>query len=134
MLSSAMHRSPALTGVGRRRLEGDLAPETILLVTEDHDLRAVAARVLTGEGYRVVTAPHSGHALLASLTSGPIDILAAELLMPEMSGPALADRLRRLHPDLQTIYFSHPGASDCEGVLVRPFTRDDLLARLRAVT
>jgi CheY-like chemotaxis protein len=119
---------------GHPRLRGDVAPTTVLLVTEDSDLRAVVARVLTREGYRVVTAPHSGHALLAGLTSGPIDILAAELSMPEMSGPALADRLRRLHPELQTLYFTHAGTTECEGVLVRPFTRDDLLGRLQALT
>jgi len=91
------------------------------------------ARVLTREGYRVVTATHSGHALLAGLTSGPIDILAAELSMPEMSGPALADRVRRLHPDMQAVYFTNAGTTECESVLVRPFTRDDLLGRLQAL-
>jgi CheY-like chemotaxis protein len=109
----------------------DVEAASVLLVTEDDDLRAVAARVLTREGYRVVAAAHSGHALLAGRTSGPIDILVTEMSMHEMSGPSLAERLRRLHPDLCTIYFANAGTPECDGVLVRPFTREDLLGRLR---
>jgi CheY-like chemotaxis protein len=109
----------------------DLAPATVLLVTGDDDLRAVATRILTREGYRVVAAAHSGHALLAGLRNAPIDILATEMAMDEMSGPSLAERLRRLHPDLRTVYFANAGTPECEGVLVRPFTRDDLLGRLQ---
>ncbi len=107
---------------------------TILLVTGDHELRTVLTRVLAREGYRIVAAPHSGHALLAGLSDDRIDVLATELSMEEMTGPALADRLRRLHPGLRTIYFANPGASECTGALVRPFTRDDLIARLQALT
>jgi CheY-like chemotaxis protein len=109
----------------------DLSVATVLLVTGDDDLRVVAARILTREGYRVVTAPHSGHALLAGRTSGPIDILVTEMSMHEMSGPALAEQLRRLHPDLCALYFANTGTPECDSVLVRPFTREDLLGRLK---
>jgi CheY-like chemotaxis protein len=129
MLSSEMHRAG---GPSDETNQPGVAPRrTILLVTGDHDLRAVVTRVLRREGYRVVAATHTGHALLAGLKDGPIDILATELSMDEMSGPALADRLRRLHPELRTLYFANPGSSECGGVLVRPFTRDDLIGRLR---
>jgi CheY-like chemotaxis protein len=103
---------------------------TVLLVTGDADLRAAAARAIDAAGYRVVTAAHSGHAVLASLTKGPIDLLATELAMDDISGPALADRLRRNHPGLQNVYFGKAGTPECEGVLVRPFTRDHLLAEI----
>jgi CheY-like chemotaxis protein len=112
----------------------DSAATTVLLVTGDDDLRAVATRVLVREGYRVVPAAHSGHALLAGLAGGPIDVIAAEISMDEMSGPALTDRLRRLHPDVQAIYFAGEGTLESDGVLVRPFTRDDLLAQLEIAT
>ena len=107
--------------------------QTILLVTGDADLRAVTARVLAREGYRVVSAAHSGHALLAAARTPQIDIVLAELTTDEMSGPALTERLRRDHPDMQAVYFAAAGTSDCEGVLVRPFTRDDLLLQLETV-
>lgn len=104
--------------------------QTVLLVTGDSDFRAVAGRVLARDGYRVVSAAHSGHALLACLTSGRIDLVATELSMEEMSGPALTERLRRHHPELRAVYFAETGTPEREGVLVRPFTRDELLLQL----
>ena len=102
----------------------------VLVVTPDANLREVSARVLTREGYRVATAAHAGHAVLACLSAGRVDILAVELCMEDVSGPALADRLRRHCPDLRAVYFAKSGTPECEGVIVRPFTRDDLLSVL----
>lgn len=105
----------------------------VLVVTPDTNLREVSARVLTREGYRVLTASHAGHAVLACLKAGHVDVLAVELSMDDLSGPALAERLRRHCPDLVTMYFGKSGTPECEGVIVRPFTRDDLLAALPAL-
>ena len=102
----------------------------VLLVTSDADLRSAASRALAGAGYRVLTASPGGHALLACMSAERVDLLAAELSMDDMSGPALAVRLRRLSPGLRAIYFAGAGTHECEGVLVRPFTRDDLLLTL----
>ena len=101
----------------------------VLIVSGDANLRAAAARAATREGYRALTAAHAGHALLASLRER-IDLLAAELSMEEMSGPALADRLRRHNPLMGTVYFGSTGTRECEGILVRPFTADDLIRAL----
>jgi CheY-like chemotaxis protein len=104
----------------------------ILFVSDDADLRAVATRVLERGGYRIQTASHSGHALLAAVESR-FDVLVAELSTPDMSGPALAERLRRDHPDMQAVFMANPGTPEgIENVVVRPFTRDDLLARIEA--
>ena len=103
---------------------------TVLVVTPDADLRMAAARVLATAGYRVLTAAHAGHALLACIEAGPVDLLAAELSMEDVSGPGLAETLRRQCPDLATVFLGSPGAAERDGVLVRPFTRDDLLAAL----
>jgi CheY-like chemotaxis protein len=109
-------------------LAGSAQP-VVLVVTNDRDLREVAARVLGQEGYRVLTAAHGGHAVLQSLQTH-VDVAAIELSMEDVSGPALAERLRRQNPDLRTIYLAKTGTPECEGVLVRPFTRDDLLEEL----
>jgi DNA-binding NtrC family response regulator len=107
-------------------------PAELLFVSDDNDLRAVATRVLEQRGYVVHRAAHSGHAILTCLMSR-IDVLVTELWMDDGSGPALADRLRRMYPDLQAVYLAHPGTPDrVDNVLVRPFTRDDLLARIEA--
>jgi CheY-like chemotaxis protein len=101
----------------------------VLIVSADANLRAAAARVAVREGYRALTAAHAGHAVLASLRER-IDVLASELSMEEMSGPALAARLKRHNPELGTVYFGNAGTRECEGILVRPFTGDDLVHAL----
>jgi DNA-binding NtrC family response regulator len=104
----------------------------VLVVSADANLRAASARVLQKEGYHVLTAAHSGHAVLACRKAGRIDLLATDLCMDDLSGPALSARLARHCPEMRTVYFANPGTHECEGVLVRPFTRDDLLAALAA--
>jgi CheY-like chemotaxis protein len=109
--------------------------KTILLVMADPNLRAAATRALDAAGYTVIPAAHSGHATLAALAGGRIDILAADLEMDDVPGPELAERLRRQHPGLQSLFFADTGRdspSEPER-LVRPFTREELLAALTAL-
>ncbi|HEX6973935.1 MAG TPA: response regulator [Vicinamibacterales bacterium] len=106
------------------------ARPSVLLVTGDTDLRAAVARALERQGYDVHAAAHAGHAWLACLTARRLDVVIAELSMDDTSGPALAERLRRHHPDVQALYFAKSGTPECDNVLVRPFTRDDLVTRL----
>lgn len=106
------------------------APLEVLLVTADDELREAGERVLVRHGYRVRVAAHSGHAVLAGLTSR-VDVLIAELSAPDISGPALAQLLRKHHPGLRAVFLANPGTPDgIAHVVVRPFTRDDLLARI----
>ena len=106
----------------------------LLLVTPDDDLRSVGERVLAREGYKVRVAAHSGHAVLAAMTER-VDVLVTELCAPDMSGPALAELLRRRHPRVRVVYMANPGTPEgLEHVVVRPFTRDDLLGRIAAAS
>jgi len=106
----------------------------VLVVTADPNLRQVSERALVREGYRVLTAAHAGHAVLACLRAGRVDLLAADLSMDDVSGPALAQRLRRQCPELAAVYFARSGTPECEGVIVHPFTREDLLRALNAAS
>jgi CheY-like chemotaxis protein len=115
------------------QLPSEPALANVLLVTDDDDLRAAAGRALEAAGYAVFAAAHSGHAMLVALEGVQIDVAVVELAMPEMSGPALTTKLRRLRPDLQALYLGKNGTPECEEVLVRPFTRDHLLSRLARV-
>ena len=102
----------------------------VLFVSADADLRAVATRVLEREGYAVHAVAHSGHAILEARTSA-IDVLVTELCGPDVSGPSLAEQLRRHCPNLTTVFLGNPGTPEgIEHVLVRPFTRDDLVQRI----
>ena len=101
----------------------------LVVVTDDH-LRSTIARMVAGRGYDVLTAAHAGHAVLASLELPRVDVALIELAMADVSGLTVAARLRRRNPGLQAIYLAPPGTPACDGVLVRPFSADDLLERL----
>lgn len=106
----------------------------VLLVTPDADLRAAGERALISEGYHVRVASHSGHAVLAS-RAGRVDVLVAELSAPDISGPALALLLKKHHPALRAVFMANPGTPEgLEHVVVRPFTRDDLLKTIAATS
>ncbi len=102
----------------------------VLFVSSDDDLRAVVSRVLQREGYDVTAVAHSGHALLRCRTQR-FDVLVAELSGPELSGPALLERVKRDLPGVAPVYLCNPGTPEgLEHLLVRPFTRDDLIERI----
>jgi DNA-binding NtrC family response regulator len=107
--------------------------KTVLLVTTDANLRVAAARTLEAAGYAVVTAAHSGHATLAALAGGRIDILASDLELDDMPGPALAARLRRQHPALRAVFFAGAGTSEDADLVIRPFTREEFLGAITAL-
>lgn len=110
------------------------APLNVLIVTGDADLRSAAERMLERQGHEVTCAPHSGHALLACLTSSRIDVAFIESVLEDMHGTALAERLRRHLPELRVVFLAQRGTPPTPGVVVRPVTCGDLLAELAAVT
>jgi len=105
---------------------------TVLIVTADENFSAVTGRVLQQEGYDVAVAPHPGHAILAALTRTRLDVLITELQLDDMSGHRLAATLRRYHPRLRSLFMAQPTTPRQDGVLVRPFTSDELLIELNA--
>lgn len=118
-------RVPPGDGAARVRMR-------VLVVTPDADLRRGAARALESAGFEVLEASHSGHATLMSLTASRIDILASEFTSDDLPGPALAARLKRQHPGLQTVFFGPAGSAGSEGLLEQPFTQDQLLEAVTA--
>jgi DNA-binding response OmpR family regulator len=104
------------------------------VVTEDEALATACRGTLEQAGYEVTCASHSGHALLECLSGHRADVLLTELSMPDGSGPALAERLRRYYPNMQAVYFGTLGTLLNTGnILVRPFSRDELVSRVRAL-
>ena len=105
----------------------------ILFVTGNADLRAVARRVLERDGHEVMTAAHSGHALLAGLECERIDVLISDFKLDGVTGEWVAASLRRYHRDMRAIFMAEGGTPAQTGVLVRPFTRDDLVREIDAI-
>ncbi len=81
--------------------------ETILVVEDEPQLLAMVERVLSERGYRVLTAQTGSDALaLANGHAGDIDLLLTDLVIPELDGRALAERLAAARPGLVVIYMS----------------------------
>ena len=83
-----------------------LSERALILVVEDEDdVREVAVNVLRDNGYSVMQAATGGIAL-AILDQGlPIDLLFTDIVMPgEPDGLKLAERTRRLRPDIKILY------------------------------
>jgi CheY-like chemotaxis protein len=120
-----------------------LGSETILLVEDNTQVRELARRVLQRQGYTLLEAKDGEEALrLAGDYSAPIHLLLTDVVMPGMSGTALAEQLAKTHPELKTLYMSgytdeaiaHHGvlAPDVE-FLSKPFSPLDLARKIRAV-
>jgi len=101
---------------------------SVLFVSHDRDLRAVATRVLQRAGMRVTAAAHGGHALLACVERGTFDVLVIEHDLPEGPGGEIAARLRRHCPGLHVVRMCDAPHRAGDGTtVVRPFTADDLI-------
>jgi PAS domain S-box-containing protein len=91
--------------------EMPLGWETILVVEDDAEVRDLARRVLHRQGYTVLEAGDGQQALwLAAGYSSPIHLLLSDVVMPGMSGVALAEELACARPDLKVLFMS--GYSD----------------------
>jgi len=81
--------------------------ETILLVEDEDEVRELTREVLELNGYDVLVARHPGEALLlCERHPRPIHLLVTDLVMPQMNGQELAQRLTGLRPDLKVLYMS----------------------------
>jgi two-component system cell cycle sensor histidine kinase/response regulator CckA len=80
---------------------------TILLVEDEDGVRVFGARALRNKGYTVIEA-NSGEAALAVMDSfdGDIDLLITDVVMPQMDGATLIERVRADHPDFKVILIS----------------------------
>ena len=117
--------------------------ETVLVVEDQEQLRKMAGRVLRSYGYRVLEAANAGEALLsAERYAGPIHLLLTDVVMPGMTGPELADRIKPLRPSMEAIFmsgYSERAITDrrtleLAGVyLPKPFSPEALAAKVRGV-
>jgi two-component system, cell cycle sensor histidine kinase and response regulator CckA len=116
---------------------------TVLLVEDDPAVRRVFARILAGEGYRVLEAPNGESAIqLVEIAQPPIALLVTDVVLPGMSGQELARRITERVPRLPTLFVSGYGAEDVarrgklpqgSSLLDKPLTRACLLDAVRRI-
>ena len=136
---------PALDGVAPQALPKPAArgsyrggTETILLVEDEPAVQLFATRVLRTHGYRVLTFGDPGVALdVASGDPGGFDALVADIVMPTMSGPALAERIAAFRSGLPVLFTSGYDAGalpvGAPPPLAKPFDSDQLVAAVGAM-
>jgi CheY-like chemotaxis protein len=119
-------------------------PETILLVDDEPQVVTLVREMLTREGYNVLGALGGTEALeVAKQKDAAIDLLLTDIVMPELNGRELADKLKPLRPGLKVLYMSgfmketilkYYGVS-ITGIpfLQKPFTRETLARKVREV-
>jgi two-component system, cell cycle sensor histidine kinase and response regulator CckA len=83
------------------------ASETILLVEDEDSVRESIAEYLSQKGYSVLKAKGGPEALaLASEQQHPIHLMLTDVIMPQMSGRELAEKIKGLHPEIKTVFMS----------------------------
>jgi nitrogen-specific signal transduction histidine kinase/CheY-like chemotaxis protein len=117
--------------------------ETILIVDDEEGQREVAQRILTRNGYSVLTASSGAQAIeLAASHTVQIDLLLTDVIMPVMQGPTVAKEVRKLRPDIRVLFMSghaHP-VLEAESLLgtefllmEKPFDEAKVLQNVRQV-
>jgi CheY-like chemotaxis protein len=116
--------------------------EVVLIVEDNEQVRRLASLILRQQGYVVKTATSGAEAIETASAEGPIDLLLTDVVMPDMNGKELCDRLSPLRPGLRTLFMSgytpdilgHQGVLD-EGIafLRKPFTMAELAGKVRDV-
>lgn len=112
--------------------------ESILLVEDEPAVRQLFALALTRAGYHVYEARNGQEALKIFDQHGEtIDLLLTDMRMPYMGGAELAHQLRGRRRTLKLLCISgYPGSLDDDlatDFLAKPFSREDLLKKVREV-
>jgi CheY-like chemotaxis protein len=131
--SAAQPRRPVEPATPRGR-------ETLLICEDDARVRALTASFLRGGDYEVLVAGSGKEALQLFEQRRDIAMLVTDVVMPEMNGVQLARQLRERMPELKVLYLSGYTATIIDSrtdigaqdeVLGKPFTRSELLGRVR---
>jgi DNA-binding NtrC family response regulator len=116
---------------------------TILIVDDEADILRVLERGLTQDGFHVKTARSADAAIQTFTAMSPRpDLLIADVVMPGMSGPMLAERLRTIEPGLRILFMSGYDSTNVVrryvvergfSLMAKPFTVAALKVTIQAV-
>ena len=113
----------------------------ILIIEDETPMRTALADVLAGEGYRPLTAADGESGLRKALDEKP-DLILLDIMMPRLDGFAVCAELRRLGHAVPVLMLTAKGQIEdrvtgldagADDYLVKPFSTEELLARVRAL-
>jgi signal transduction histidine kinase len=124
---------------GGRALRG--GTETILLAEDDESVRGFTLRVLQGAGYHVHAAADGAEAVrLFEASADAVDLAIIDVIMPRLSGTVVAERLRKISPQLPVLFSTGYAFRLLEEgfvpsvnmeVIRKPFSHAELLRKVR---
>ena len=115
--------------------------ERILIIEDETPMRTALADVLDGDGYRPLTAADGEIGLRKAVTEKP-DLILLDVMMPKLDGFAVCAELRRLGHAVPVLMLTAKGQIEdrvtgldagADDYLVKPFSTEELLARVRAL-
>ncbi len=117
--------------------------EIVLLVEDESAILRMVERLLKQMGYRVLATGSPFEAItIAEKHPEPIDVLLTDVVMPELNGNDLANRVRNFLPDISVLFMSgytanivaHRGVIDKDVTMIqKPFSKKELSAKIREV-
>jgi two-component system, cell cycle sensor histidine kinase and response regulator CckA len=117
--------------------------ETILLVEDEHAVRSVASRILLNQGYFVLAACNAEEAfVLAERVGGAVDLIITDVVMPDVGGPEMVERLLTRWPGIKVMFMSGYAEGDKLKMdmqetgsmfLQKPFSAESLVLTVREV-
>jgi PAS domain S-box-containing protein len=133
-----------LTALPPMELHDGGGTETVLLVEDETALRTLARRILEAAGYTVIEAASGNEALsvLAENEDRPVHLMLTDVVMPGMSGPELARRVRVLWPEMKVLYasgytddaiFRHGVLDHGSRFISKPFAPGELCRKIREI-
>jgi DNA-binding response OmpR family regulator len=115
--------------------------ERILIIEDETPMRTALADLLASEGYRALTAADGESGLERALAEKP-DLVLLDVMMPKLDGFAVCAELRRLGANVSVLMLTAKGQIEdrvtgldagADDYLVKPFSTEELLARVRAL-
>src|SRR2546425_12908689 len=120
-----------------------IAGKTILVLDDEAEVRKLVAAMLTGNGYRVLTADNGDNAIkIFKKSKHPVDLLLLDVVSPGLSGPMVADRIVESQPGVRVLFMSGYDHTNVVqryvvekgyALLTKPFTPEQLAKKVREV-
>lgn len=123
--------------------ESQPSHETVLLVEDENALRALTRHILQRNGFQVLEAKDGMEAIkLCEQYAGPVHLLVTDLVLPQLNGRQLADRIMHTRPATKLLFVSgyeeevlaRTGLSKDSAIfLQKPFTPESLVKKVREI-